>query len=132
MTVPNNANYYLPGTIQIPSSLIITAINNAYPMVLTFTVPAITAANTYIPGQVVRLNIPYSYGMYQANGLQAKIISVNSTTMTLDVDSTFFDIFSIPSNGSQPASLAPAGSRNLEFSNQTDLVGFQSYNDRGN
>ena len=125
-------NQYLPGVIQIPSTLLITAITQSSPMVVTFTVPS-TGANTYVLGQLVRLNIPYSYGMPQANGLMGKIITLGTFTMALNIDSSLFDPFSIPPSGQEaPASLSPAGSQNLEFNNLTDQVGFQSLNNIGN
>mgnify|MGYP001607787132 CR=1 FL=1 len=125
-------NPYLPGVIQIPSMLLITGITQAYPMVVTFTVPS-TGSNTYIPGQLVRLNIPYTWGMFQANGLTGKILGVGSTTMALNIDSTNFDVFTYsPSSSETPASLAPAGSRNLEYNNSTEQVPFQSLNNIGN
>ncbi len=125
-------NQYLPGVIQIPSMFLITAMTQSYPLSLTFTVPA-TGSNTYIPGQLVRLTVPRPWGMYQANGLTVKIISINSTTMLLDLDTTNFDQFVDGSSSSvTPASLAPAGSRNLEFNNQTNDVPFQSLNNIGN
>lgn len=133
MTVPNNANTYLPGVIQIPSTLEITAITQSYPAVTTISIDAITASNTYIAGQLVRLNIPYPYGMQQAAGQQVKILSNVGSNITLDMDSRNFDPFIVPSgNVSQPASMAPAGSRNLQYNNSTDFVGFQSLNNRGN
>lgn len=133
MIVPNDANTYLPGVIQIPSSIVITEITRSYPMVVTVSLNTITEANTYIAGQVVKLTIPITYGMWQANGLTPKILSVNDSDLSLDVDSTNFDTFSIPSgNVIQPASLAPSGSRNLEFNNQTLQVPFQSLNNVGN
>ena len=126
-------NQYLPGVIAIPSSLTITAITNSYPMVCTVSVNPVTESNTYIAGQVVRLFVPYSYKMFQANGLQGKILSVSGSTITLDIDSSNFDVFVTPaSTAEQPASLAPAGSKNLEYSNLTDQVGFQSLNNIGN
>lgn len=71
--------------------------------------------------------------MYQANGLTGKILGVNSSTMALNIDSTNFDVFiDGSSNGETPASLSPAGSRNLEFSNTTSQVPFQSLNNIGN
>ncbi len=125
-------NQYLPGVIQIPSMFLITAMTQSYPLSLTFTVPA-TGSNTYIPGQLVRLTVPRPWGMYQANGLTVKIISINRTTMLLDLDTTNFDQFLDGSSSSvTPASLAPAGSRNLEFNNQTNDVPFQSLNNIGN
>ena len=134
MTVPNNANTYLPGTIAIPSSLVITAITQTYPMVVTCVVNATTEANTYIPGQLVSLFVPYDYGMWQANGLVGQITAVNGLNFSLDIDATQFDPFVVPSSQYlvQPATMAPAGSRNLQFDNSTNQIGFQSLNNRGN
>lgn len=132
MTNPNNANVYLPGTIQIPSALQITAITQSNPMVLTFSINPVTEAETYIPGQLVRLNIPYGYGMQQANGLIGQILNISGSTMTLYINSTQFDPFSVPSTGTMPATLSPAGSRNLLFNNFTNQVPFQSLNNIGN
>src|SRR5208283_4661286 len=92
---PNNANTFLPPVVVIPGSLIITAISNSFPMAVSF---INTSANLYIPGQVMNLNIPSNYGMQQANGLQAQILSVDDTNFIfyMNVDSTNFDIFMIP------------------------------------
>lgn len=134
MTVPNDANEYLQGVIQIPSSLVITAITQAYPMVVTVTVNTETESNTYIEGQLVKLTVPITYGMFQANGLVGRVISNSGANITLDLDSRLFDIFSVPVTGAlQPASLAPSGSRNLQYSNGTNTaVPFQSLNNIGN
>jgi len=133
MTIPNNANEYLPGVIQIPSSIVITAITQAFPMVITVSVNALTEANTYIQGQLVKLNIPITYGMFQANGLEGQVLSVVGNNITVDIDARYFDTFSVPGSGTlQPAMISPSGSRNLEFSNATNLIGFQSLNNVGN
>lgn len=125
-------NQYLPPVIAIPSTLIITNISRSAPMVITFTVPP-NGANTYIIGQVVRLTVPKTYSMYQADGLTGRIVGLGVNTMSLSIDSTLFDTFSIPSgNFETPASLSPAGSQNLQFNNTTDQVGFQSLNNIGN
>ena len=125
-------NQYLPGVIQIPSMLLITGITRSYPMIVTFTVPS-TGSNTYVIKQLVRLTVPRTWGMYQANGLTGQILAIDSTTMNLDIDSNYFDAFVDGSNTSEtPASLAPAGSRNLEFNNTSRQVPFQSLNNSGN
>lgn len=130
--IPNNANTYLPPTIAIPSALEISDISRSYPMIVTVNANS-DQVNTYIAGQVVRLNVPYSYRMFQANGLNGKILSNTGTTLILDIDSRQFDIFVIPAiTQEQPASLSPSGSQNLQYNNNTAQVGFQSYNDRGN
>ncbi len=129
------ANAYLPGVVQIPSSLLITAATRAFPMVITVAIGnTSTEANTYIVGQNVRMTVPTTYGMFQANGLVGTITAVNGSNLTLNLDSSGFDAFVVPSGVTvqQPASIAPFGSRNLEFSNQTNQVPFQSLNNIGN
>lgn len=128
------ANQYLPPVIQIPSSLLITAITQANPMVITVAIGNVsTEVNTYIVGMNVKLLVPQTYKMYQANNLVGTIMSINGSEFTLNLDSSQFDAFVIPTgNVEQPATIAPFGSRNLQYNNQTDLVPFQSYNNIGN
>ena len=126
------ANPYLEGVIITPSSLEITAITQSNPMVLTVSVNPVTASNTYFAGQYVKLTIPFGYGMQQANGLVAKITDVTGSNITLNVDSRNFDAFSEPASGLKPASLAFYGSRNLEYSNSTNNLPYQSLNNEGN
>lgn len=127
-------NQYLPPVIQIPSALNITAITQSVPMVVTVNISnPTTEANTYITGMAVRLFVPVTYGMYQANNLIGTITAINGSNFTLNLDSSQFDPFVVPSgNVEQPATLAPNGSRNLQYNNQTDLVPFQSLNNIGN
>jgi len=126
-------NIYLPGTIAIPSSLDITAITRALQMVVTCVVNSVTESNTYIPGMLVRLTVPNSYGMYQANNLTGQIVFVSGLNFTLNIDSSQFDPFIVPPiTAQQPASMSPAGSRNLTYGNSTQNVGFQSLNNQGN
>lgn len=128
-----DANTYLPGVIAIPSALLITGMTQSLPLIVTVQVPPVTAADTYIVGQLVRLTVPRPYGMYQANKLTAQIIARDVSTLTLNIDSTRFDAFITPPNFvEQPATVAPAGSRNLQFDNTTGLVPFQSLNNVGN
>jgi hypothetical protein len=131
---PNNANTYLPPVVVIPGALVITAITNAFPMAVSFTN---TLANTYIPGMLVRMFIPKNYGMQQANGLTLQILSVDDVNyiFTLNIDSTNFDLFIVPTPGptvEQPATMSPAGSMNLSYSNSTNQVAFQNLNNVGN
>ena len=101
-------------------------------MVITVNVDDVTESNVYIPGMLVKLLVPVSYQMIQANGLTGQILSVSGSDISVDIDSRGFDIFVIPSNNQIPASLAPAGSRNLQYNNTTRNVPFQSLNNRGN
>lgn len=130
MTVPNNANTFLPISPVIPGSLLITNITQAFPMVITYTD---TPENSYIVGQLIKLFVPASYGMIQANGLTGQIIDLGLNTFTIDIDSSFFDAFVFPPVGNpQPASLSPAGSRNLQFNNSSIREPFQSLGNTGN
>ncbi len=132
MTVPNNANTYLPPTIAIPSALEISNITRSYPMVVTVTANS-DQVNTYHERQVVKLFVPMPFKMFQANGLQGQILSVDDDEITLDIDSTHFDTFVVPSEQVfQPASLSPAGSRNLQYDNTSRQIPFQSLNNVGN
>jgi hypothetical protein len=128
------SNNYLPPVIQIPSSLLITAITQSSPMVITVAIGnASTEAITYQAGMNVRLTVPQPYGMYQANGLVGTILAIEGFNFSLSLDSSGFDPFVIPSgNVEQPASIAPYGSRNLQYNNSTDQVPFQSLNNIGN
>lgn len=128
-------NQYLPPVIAIPSSLIITAITRASPMVVTVSIGnTTTEANTYIVGMAIRLFVPVTYGMRQANNLVGTITVINGSNFTLNLDSSQFDPFVVPSgNVEQPASISPAGSRNYQYTNGSNQsVPFQSLNNIGN
>src|ERR1700679_1012323 len=99
-----SANVYLPGTVVIPGFLLISAISNSYPMVVTI---VNSSENTYVPNQVVRLFIPNSYGMQQANGLSGEILSINGLNFSLDINSSQFDIFVVPNPLSYPVPEQP-------------------------
>lgn len=130
------SNQYLKGVNTIPNSLLITAITRAYPMIVTTTLvnnEPNPRVNTYHVGMNVKLFVPWSYGMYQANGKIGQIKAISGNVFMLDLDSTLFDAFSIPSgNVETPASFAPFGSKNLEYDNTTNKVPFQSLNNIGN
>lgn len=129
------ANQLLPGVNTTPNSLVITAITQSLPMVVTATLVNTAPnprVNTYQTGMNVRLYVPPTYGMYQANGLIGTILSLNGNAFTLNLDSTQFDAFSIPINQiGSPASLSSFGSKNVEYNNSTNIA-FESLNNIGN
>lgn len=108
-------------------------------MVITVAVgnPA-SESNTYIVGMQVRLTVPITYGMFQANNLVGTITAVNGSNFTLNIDSSLFDAFVVPlviqpGYTTTPASISPFGSRNLDFNNVTSsVIPFQSLNNIGN
>ncbi len=125
MTFVNNPGYLAP-VIAIPSALEISAITQSFPCVITASANT-DQTNTYVTGQLIRLNVPKSFGMYQINGQVAKVTAVNGSNITVPIDSTQYDPFVIPaSTAEQPASLSPAGSRNLTLGNNNTQVPFQN------
>ena len=125
MTVPNNANTYLPPTVVEPVKLLIGNITRSYPAVVT-----VTTTNDYVAGQLVHFTVPSSYKMFQMNQLTAQIMSINGLDISVDIDSTGFDTFVTPATYQpQPASLSPAGSRNLY---NIEFVPFHNLNNQGN
>jgi hypothetical protein len=123
-------NTYLPPTPVIPGYLLIINITRANPCVVTI---VDSDENTYIAGQCVHFSVPSSYGMTQISQQTGQIIAIDGLDFSVDLDTTQFDAFVYPPNGlSQPASIAPAGSRNLEFNNNANRVAFQSLNNAGN
>lgn len=80
-----------------PAMRIISAITNDFPAAVTT-----TFAHQYLTGTIVRLDIPRGYGMVQANQMFGPITVTGDTTFTIPIDTTYFDVFTIP--GSYPLS----------------------------
>lgn len=127
-------NLYLPPVITTPSSLEITSISQSFPAVITVEIAnTSTEANTYQSGQLIRITIPFPFGMQQMANKTAQIVGVNGLDISVDVDSTNFDPFVIPSStGEASPTIAPSGSRNVEFNNNTGEIPFKSLNNVGN
>lgn len=116
-----SANTLLAISPVAPPYLLISNITQANPMVVT-----VTTSNSYVVGQIVHLTVPYPYGMIQADQQNGQITAINGLTFSLNIDSTQYDAFTTPSgNVPQPASLSPAGSRNLY---NVNFVPFHSIN----
>lgn len=127
-----NSNIYLAPVLFIPGSLLISNMTQSVQMVVTI---VDSTVNSYVVGQLVYFVIPKPYGMIQANGLTGQITNINVLDFTVDIDSTYVDAYTTPAALSpveKPASLSPAGSRNLEMNNFTTRVPFQSLNNEGN
>lgn len=69
----------------------IESISNSYPMILTTTVP-----HKYVAGVKVRFFIPHPFGMQELNGLEGQVIQASGSTLTINLDSTNFSVFSYP------------------------------------
>lgn len=83
--------YADPNPMFFPAMRLIAAITNANPATVTT-----TFAHGYGTGMIVRLVIPLADGMQQADGMTGAITVTGDLTFTIDIDTTHFDVFSIP------------------------------------
>ena len=129
-------NFGAPGTVDYTTGIItgpnlnISGTFSYFPN-FSFVQPP----DTYVVSQNIRLDVPITYGMPQADALIGTILEINGTDFSLDIDSNNFDWFKYPGTGikiTRPASFSPAGSRNLSYSNSTSQVAFQNLNNIGN
>lgn len=74
-----------------PAMRIISNITNGFPAEVTT-----TFAHGYIDGIVVRLIVPPGYGMVEANQKFGSITVIDSTTFTIDINTTYFNAFVTP------------------------------------
>ncbi len=90
-----------------PSMRIITNITNGNPATVTT-----SFAHGYSTGLIIRLILPSGYGMNQANQLFSDITVVDSTSFTIDIDTTLFQPFTTPIDQTQYAQSVPIGEIN--------------------
>jgi hypothetical protein len=83
--------YANPNPIFQPAMRLIASITNANPATVTT-----TFAHQYDTGLIVRLDIPPACGMQGANGMKGAITVIDSTSFSIDIDTSLFDAFSIP------------------------------------
>lgn len=125
-----SGNPFLFPNITIPGFLLIQNITRARFAVVTI---IDSVQNTYIPKMNLFFRVPRSYGMEEIDSKTAQILAIDGVNFTMDIDTTLFCEFVIPSHGEpSPAIVSPAGSRNLEYNNLTRLVPFQPLNNIGN
>ena|ERR1017187_5371242 len=114
MTVYNQSSViYYPGYAQeqVHDNLLvktIASITNANPMVVTTTFP-----HHYVAGMMVGFLIPTAFGMVQLNDVVAQVLSITNTTLTINLNSTNFYIFSYPNplpSAFTPPSIIPVSS----------------------
>jgi hypothetical protein len=118
MPIPNTPNYY---AVQFPifqramrNILTITQDENA---LVTTTFDGVNPGDhQYLTGLIVRLYVPYGFGMVQANQLYGPITVVNDTQFTIPIDTTNFDAFVVPAFQpgafGTPAQVVPIGELN--------------------
>jgi len=86
---PGYAQVKIQENLQVKTILSIT---NSNPMVVTT-----TSNHGYVIGIMVRFLIPEQFKMVELNNIDCQVISLTDDTLTLNLDSTNFSIFSYPS-----------------------------------
>lgn len=81
----------------------------------TSAVVSCSVAHDFTVGEKVRLHVPSAYGMTEANNALATVTAIGTYTVTLNLDTSGFTAFSLPTSavysaGVTPAIIAPAGS----------------------
>lgn len=74
-----------------PAMRIVTAITRATEALVTT-----SFAHQYVDGIILRLLVPWNFGMTKANGRAGEITVVSPTQFTITIDTTLFDPFVIP------------------------------------
>jgi hypothetical protein len=87
---------YYPGysQLQVHQNFLvktIASITNSYPMIVTTSFP-----HHYVAGLDVTFLIPTMFGMQELNNVNAQVVSVTSNTLTINLDSINFSVFSYP------------------------------------
>jgi hypothetical protein len=81
----------------------ITKISKAAQAVVTFSVN-----HGYVAGEYISFRVPSQFGMVELNNQQAKIVSVTSSTVTIDLNTTGYTTFAFPSSATAAAGVSPA------------------------
>lgn len=83
--------FVVQDTVYGPAIRLIASITNErVPTVTT------TTNHDYVDGTIVRFDIPPACGMPQINQQFSPILVTGDTTFTIEIDTTLFQVFSIP------------------------------------
>lgn len=74
-----------------PAMRLIASITNSNPAIVTT-----TFAHQYETGLIVRIDLPPAVGMQQADGASGTIQVIDDESFFIDIDTRFYDVFSIP------------------------------------
>lgn len=75
----------------MPAVRDVTAVTNGFPAIVTT-----SFAHSYLTGLIVRMIVPSDYGMFQLNELKSIITVLSDTTFSINIDTTNFDTFIVP------------------------------------
>ena len=92
-----------------PQKAFINALTNAQQAVATF-----TADHDFTVGEVVSFRVTRDFGMFQINNERGLVTAITNDTITVDIDSTFWDIFDysvLDTAGTTPPTCVPCCSK---------------------
>lgn len=96
-----------PG-INYPVLDYIASITNAQTAVVTF-----EEAHDFTNGEIISFRVSQPYGMVEMNNRQGRVLARDTLTVTVDIDTTGFNAFTIPGDEttiSNPAIAVPSAS----------------------
>lgn len=114
--------------VDLNSNLGITQAVNA--------VVSTSVAHDFTVGEKVRLKVPSQFGMLEANDKLATVLSVTTYTVTLDLDTSGFTAFAMPTSavfaagGQIPAQIVPAGAGPEDGANPPGVPVDAAYDNR--
>lgn len=91
-----------------PKKAFINAITNAKKAVITF-----TEDHDFSLGEIVSFRVGSPFGMFQINNKQGRVLDLDSTSITVDIDTTDWDAFDysvLNEDGTTPPVCVPVGS----------------------
>jgi len=128
MSIPNTPNYYaVPFPMFQPAMRDILSITQDINALVTTTFDGVNPGDhQYLTGLIVRLYVPYGFGMVQANHFDGPITVINETQFTLPINTTNFDAFVVPAYQpgafGTPAQVVPVGEVNDMLTESTRNV----------
>ena len=92
--------------LNVPPFEYISGITNEQFPTVTF-----TTTHYFVPNEYVSFRVSRAYGMVEINNLRAKVLSIGTYTILIDIDTTFFSVFLYPvSTGQAPPVCVPVAS----------------------
>ena len=111
-----------------PQKAFINAITNAQNALVTF-----TAAHDFSVGELVSFRVTPKFGMDEINFKNGKVIAADSTTITVDIDSTTwtpFDYSALDTSGSTPPVCVPCCSGQIPGTNPKQINQVDAFDNR--
>lgn len=98
----------MSSNVYYPTFAYISGISNAVNAVVTF-----TADHDFTLGEIVSFRVGKPFGMFEINNLRGKVLAKTSDTITVDIDTTTWNTFSLANlddPGTSPPVCVPSAS----------------------